>query len=115
MRIGIRAHDVAYAPLDELIPNIHKQGFHCMHIALSKSIKEFKPGVETMTPGLAMYIKELCAENKVDVAMIAGLENDIVKSNIERVLFVLQKHVTFLFKRTSAYDCRVDCTCEKVV
>ena len=38
-----------------------------MHIALSKSIKEFKPGVETMTPGLAMYIKELCAENKVDV------------------------------------------------
>lgn len=49
----------------------------------------------------------------VDVAMIAGLENDIVKSNIERVLFVLQKHVTFLFKRTSAYDCRVGCTCEK--
>ena len=70
MRIGIRAHDVAYAPLDELIPNIHKQGFHCMHIALTKSIKEFKPGVETMTPGLAMYIKELCAENKVDVAVL---------------------------------------------
>ena len=33
MRIGIRAHDVAYAPLEELIPNIHAQGFHCMHIA----------------------------------------------------------------------------------
>lgn len=49
----------------------------------------------------------------VDIAMIAGLENDIVKSNIERVLFVLQKHVTFLFKRTSAYDCRVDCMCER--
>ena len=42
MRIGIRAHDVKYAPLEELIPNIHNQGFHCMHIALSKSIKEFK-------------------------------------------------------------------------
>lgn len=26
MRIGIRAHDVAYAPLNELIPNIHNQG-----------------------------------------------------------------------------------------
>ena len=70
MRIGIRAHDVAYAPLNELIPNIHNQGFHCMHIALSKSIKEFKPGVETMTPGLAMYINELSAENKVDIAVI---------------------------------------------
>ena len=31
----------------------------------------------------------------VDVAMIAGLENDIVKSNIERVLFVLQKQCYF--------------------
>ena len=30
MRIGIRAHDVAYAPLEELIPNIHAQGFHCI-------------------------------------------------------------------------------------
>ena len=57
MRIGIRAHDVAYAPLEELIPNIHAQGFHCMHIALSKSIKEFKPGVETMTPGLAIMVR----------------------------------------------------------
>ena len=71
MRIGIRAHDVAYAPLEELIPNIHAQGFHCMHIALSKSIKEFKPGVETMTPGLAMYIKELCTENKVMLQYLA--------------------------------------------
>ena len=42
MRIGIRAHDVKYAPLEELIPNIRKQGFHCMHIALSKSIKELR-------------------------------------------------------------------------
>ena len=39
MRIGIRAHDMEYAPLEQLIPNIHNKGFHCMHIALSKSIK----------------------------------------------------------------------------
>lgn len=31
----------------------------------------------------------------VDVAMIASLENDIVKSNIERVLFVLQNMLLF--------------------
>ena len=70
MRIGIRAHDMEYAPLEQLIPNVHNQGFHCMHIALSKSIKEFKPEIETMTPGLAMYMKELCIENKVDVAVL---------------------------------------------
>ena len=91
MRIGIRAHDVAYAPLDELIPNIHKQGFHCMHIALSKSIKEFKPGVETMTPGLAMYIKELCAENKVDVAVL-GCYLNLCNPNPEKHKEIVEKY-----------------------
>lgn len=70
MRLGIRAHDTKYAPLEELIPNIHNLGFKCMHIALSKSIKEFKPDICTMTPGLAMYMKELCMENKVDIAVL---------------------------------------------
>ena len=91
MRIGIRAHDVAYAPLDELIPNIHKQGFHCMHRALSKSIKEFKPGVETMTPGLAMYIKELCAENKVDVAVL-GCYLNLCNPNLEKHKEIVEKY-----------------------
>ena len=70
MRLGIRAHDTKYAPLEELIPNTHNLGFKCMHIALSKSIKEFKPDICTMTPGLAMYMKELCIENKVDIAVL---------------------------------------------
>lgn len=91
MRVGIRAHDVAYAPLDELIPNIHKQGFHCMHIALTKSIKEFKPGVETMTPGLAMYIKELCAENKVDVAVL-GCYLNLCNPNPEKHKEIVEKY-----------------------
>ena len=91
MRIGIRAHDVAYAPLNELIPNIHNQGFHCMHIALSKSIKEFKPGVETMTPGLAMYIKELCAENKVDIAVL-GCYLNLCNPNEEKHKDIVEKY-----------------------
>ena len=91
MRIGISAHDVAYAPLEELIPNIHAQGFHCMHIALSKSIKEFKPGVETMTPGLAMYIKELCTENKVDVAVL-GCYLNLCNPNPEKHKEIVEKY-----------------------
>ena len=95
MRIGIRAHDVAYAPLNELIPNIHNQGFHCMHIALSKSIKEFKPGVETMTPGLAMYIKELCAENKVDIAVL-GCYLNLCNPNGEKHKEIVVKYKAHL-------------------
>ena len=70
MRIGIRAHDMEEAPLDELIANIHKKGFHCTQLALSKAIHDFKVGIGTMTPGLAMYIRELCVENKVDIAVL---------------------------------------------
>lgn len=95
MRIGIRAHDVQYAPLAELIPNIHNQGFHCMHIALSKSIKEFKPEIETMTPGLAMYIKELCAENKVDIAVL-GCYLNLCNPNPEQHKKIVEKYMAHI-------------------
>ena len=42
MRIGIRAHDVAYAPLNELIPNIHNQGFHCMQCILKNYVQRIR-------------------------------------------------------------------------
>ena len=91
MRLGIRAHDVAYAPLEQLIPNIHNQGFKCMHIALSKSIKEFKPDLCTMTPGLAMYMKELCQENKVDVAVL-GCYLNLCNPNSEKHAEIVEKY-----------------------
>ena len=91
MRIGIRAHDMEYAPLEQLIPNIHNMGFHCMHIALSKSIKEFKPEIETMTPGLAMYMKELCIENKVDVAVL-GCYLNLANPDSEQLAKTVEKY-----------------------
>ncbi|MCR5594426.1 MAG: sugar phosphate isomerase/epimerase [Lachnospiraceae bacterium] len=75
MQLGIRAHDVKYGPLDELIPRIKEQGFSCMHIALSKSIKEFTPTPASMTPGLATYIRRLCDENHLDIAVLGNYLN----------------------------------------
>ena len=97
MRIGIRAHDVAYAPLAELIPNIHNQGFHCMHIALNKSIKEFNPALETMTPGLACYIRELCRKNDVDVAVLGCYKNLCNPDSVQHAAIVEQykTHIRF--------------------
>jgi sugar phosphate isomerase/epimerase len=97
MRIGIRAHDVAYAPLAELIPNISRQGFHCMHIALNKSIKEFNPTLETMTPGLACYIKELCRKNDVDVAVLGCYKNlcNPDKAQHDAILKQYETHIRF--------------------
>lgn len=91
MRLGIRAHDTKYAPLDELIPNIHNMGFKCMHIALTKSIKEFTPDICTMTPGLAMHIRELCIENKVDVAVL-GCYLNLCNPNPEQHKKIVEKY-----------------------
>ena len=96
MRIGIRAHDVKYAPLEELIPNIHNMGFHCMHIALAKSIKEFKPEIETMTPGLAMYMKEICRKNDVDVAVL-GCYLNLCNPNPEQHKKIVEKYMVHRF------------------
>ncbi len=70
MVIGLRAHDAAYAPFDELVSNIKAQGFDCIHIALSKSIKEFTPDIAAMTPAFAMHMKRVCAKNDLDVAVL---------------------------------------------
>ena len=49
-----------------------------------------------MTPWKILFL-QLMMLGIVDVAMIAGLENDIVKSNIERVLFILEIRVALVF------------------
>lgn len=95
MQIGIRAHDVEYTPLHELIPRIHEQGFTCMHIALSKSIKEFKVDISAMTPGLAMYIKNLCTENHVDIAVLGNYLN-LAHPDSEKLKEITEKYVAHL-------------------
>ena len=95
MQIGIRAHDVEYAPLHELIPRIHEQGFTCMHIALSKSIKEFKVDIPAMTPGLATYIKNLCMENHVDIAVLGNYLN-LAHPAPEKLAEITDKYVAHL-------------------
>lgn len=84
MRIGIRAHDMEKAPFEELVKNISKKGFSCTHIALKKSIYEFNTSEEAMTPGMALYMKQVFAENKVDVAVL-GCYLNLANPNPEKL------------------------------
>lgn len=70
MRLGIRAHDVEKLPLEQLFERIHEQGFHCTQLALGKAVYEFKVNNGMMTPGFAMYIKELCNKYQVDICVL---------------------------------------------
>ncbi|MBQ3789978.1 MAG: sugar phosphate isomerase/epimerase [Lachnospiraceae bacterium] len=95
MQLGIRAHDVAYAPFEKLVPAIRDQGFTCMHIALSKSIREFTPGISAMTPGLAMYMKRICAQNGIDIAVLGNYLN-LCHPDPEEYRRILKKYVAHL-------------------
>lgn len=97
MRIGIRAHDMEQAPFEELVKNIHKKGFFCTHIALKKSIQEFSVDEEAMTPGMALYMKQVFAENKVDVAVL-GCYLNLANPNPEKLRKIIdtyKAHIRF--------------------
>ena len=69
MQLGIRLHDTKKLPFEERIANVHELGFACGHLAPGKVISEFPTTDEALTPGLAMYMKNVFAKNQVDVAV----------------------------------------------
>lgn len=70
LRLGIRAHDVKKLPFEGSIANIAENGFCCTQLALKKLITEFNVNREAMTPGMALYVKDVFSKNKVDVAVL---------------------------------------------
>jgi sugar phosphate isomerase/epimerase len=70
MQLGIRLHDTKKLPFEERIANVHELGFACGHLAPGKVISEFPTTDEALTPGLAMYMKNVFAKNQVDVAVL---------------------------------------------
>ena len=53
MQIGLRLHDAAKLPIEERLQEVRKQGFTCVHLALSK----------VMPPELAkMSLRLLCLD-----------------------------------------------------
>lgn len=62
MQLGIRLHDTKKLPFEERIANVHELGFVCGHLAPGKVITEFPTTDEALTPGLAMYMKNVFAK-----------------------------------------------------
>ena len=59
MEIGIRLHDTAGSNLEEHLRNAKKQGFSCVHIAMSKVVPGFKmaDAPELLTDALADEVR----------------------------------------------------------
>ncbi len=69
MQIGIRFHDTVELPFEERLTEIKKQGFSCVHIALSK-VPGFTADPMALTPGYAMYLRDAFRRADLDVAVL---------------------------------------------
>lgn len=97
MRIGVRGHDVKADSFQHLVEEINRQGFLCSQLALKKAIKEFPTHKEAMTPGLACYIKEVFANNHVDIAVLGCYLNlaNPDKQQLEDIIDTYKRHIQF--------------------
>lgn len=75
LQIGLRLHDGEKVPLEELLPLTRAKGFTCGHLALTKLMKGIPCTPSSLTPGYAMYLKRVFAENGIDIAVLGNYLN----------------------------------------
>lgn len=97
MQLGIRLHDTKKLPIEERIADVRDLGFKCGHLALGKVISEFPTTDEALTPGLAMYIKNIFAKNNVDIAVLGCYLNlaNPNKEQLEKTMHRYMAHIRF--------------------
>jgi len=95
MQLGIRLHDTKKLPFAERIADVHSLGFSCGHLALAKVIDEFPTTDEAMTPGLAMYIKNVFAKNQVDIAVL-GCYLNLANPNKEQLAKTVHRYMAHI-------------------
>ena len=97
MQIGIRFHDTKELPLAERIYAVKEQGFSCVHLALSKSIRENSVRNSALTPGYAMHLRRLFADAGVDIAVLGCYMNLATpnENDLTETLKRYQTHIRF--------------------
>ncbi len=95
MQIGIRLHDTKQLPLEERVKNVKEQGFTCAHLALSKVISDYSVADSALTPGFAMYLKNLFRKNDVDIAVL-GCYLNLANPNEEKLKSVTERYLSHI-------------------
>jgi L-ribulose-5-phosphate 3-epimerase len=97
MQLGIRLHDTAPAPLVERLAKVGRQGFTCVHLALSKVLEDFPKDPGALTPGFAMYLKKLFQRCDIDIAVLGCYLNPAHPDPVQlkAVLNTYMAHIRF--------------------
>ena len=70
MQIGIRLHDTKPGTIEERLKNSREQGFTCVHLALSKTMKEISLEPQALTCGFSRQVKRWFDDNRMDIAVL---------------------------------------------
>lgn len=97
MNIGIRAHDMEKAPIEDLVKNIKAKGFSCTQLALSKAIYEFNVSKDAMTPGMALHLKRIFDKHEVDIAVLGCYLNITNPDKVQNqeIMEIYKTHIRF--------------------
>ncbi len=95
MQLGIRLHDTKALPFEERIADVHHLGFACGHLALGKVIQEFPTTDEALTPGLAMYIRNVFARSQVDIAVL-GCYLNLANPNPRQLQKIMNRYMAHI-------------------
>ncbi len=94
IQLGIRFHDTRELPFEERLGEIRKQGFGCVHIALSK-VPGFTADPAALTPGYAMYLRNTFRKADLDVAVL-GCYLNLANPNAESLKAIQDKYYAHL-------------------
>lgn len=94
IQLGIRFHDTRELPFEERLAEIKKQGFSCIHIALSK-VPGFTADPSALTPGYAMYLRNALRKADIDMAVL-GCYLNLANPNAEKLLQIQEKYYAHL-------------------
>ncbi len=112
LQIGIRLHDVnttkdkARQTLEERAKTAREEGFSCVHLALSKVISGVSFDEAAMTEGLAMHVKRVFAENRLDVAVL-GCYLNLAHPDPEKLREIQTRYFAHLRVATLSGACMV--------
>lgn len=94
IQLGIRFHDTKELPFEERLKEVKKQGFSCIHLALSK-VPGFTAEPGALTPGYAMYIKNALRKADLDLAVL-GCYLNLANPNADKLRTIQEKYYAHL-------------------
>ena len=97
MQLGIRIHDTIKMPVEERLAHIRSLCFTCGHLAPAMVLGDYSVADEALTPGYAMYLKKLFAQNDLDCAVLGCYLNlaNPNKEQLDKITHRYLAHIRF--------------------